>query len=342
MTAKTLPAAGSTQLPGESVPYVLEAGGGRAHLLLGEVGRALAGSEETAGAMSVMTLTGPSAPRPIPQHYHEREHDIFLCVRGRFQVWAGDESRILTPGDFASVPHGVRHAYQSLDHCSMFMGPIVPAGWDRFFDLCGTPYDGPAYPPVDPSPPPFEKFGQAEIQFAMTYVPDAPYAEVTLDAPDDALPGTETPYFLRAGQGPRHAAFGQVAFQLMRAEETAGRMGMTIVEGPKGSLVPAHSHVQTAEAIYCLSGLLTLTLDGTEYLLAQGDFANVPPGAVHSIRFERSLSRYATMNAPAGIERLHELAGQVAEQRIFAPAPLPAAAAGLAAAADQLDIVFGE
>jgi hypothetical protein len=77
-------------------------------------------------------------------------------------------------------------------------------------------------------------------------------------------------------------------------------------------------------------------------LLAQGDFANVPPGAVHSIRFERSLSRYATMNAPAGIERLHELAGQVAEQRIFAPAPLPAAAAGLAAAADQLDIVFGE
>jgi quercetin 2,3-dioxygenase len=119
-------------------------------------------------------------------------------------------------------------------------------------------------------------------------------------------------------------------------------MGMAIVEGPKGSLVPAHSHAQTAEAIYCLSGLLTLTLDGSEYTLAQGDFANVPPGAVHSIRFERGLSRYATMNAPAGIERFHELAGRVAEQRIFAPSPVPADAAGLEAAADQLDIVLGE
>ena len=94
------------ELPGEAVPYSLADGDGRAHLLLGQVGRALAGAEETANAMSVMTALGP-ADRPIPMHYHEKEHDYFFCVRGRIQVWADGESRILAPGDVASVPAGV-------------------------------------------------------------------------------------------------------------------------------------------------------------------------------------------------------------------------------------------
>src|SRR5579884_256414 len=186
------------ELPGEAVPYYLADGDGRAHLLLGQVGRTLAGSEETAGAMSVMTALGP-ADRPIPMHYHEHEHDYFFCVRGRIQVWADGESRILTPGDVASVPPGVVHAYQFHSHYSQFMGPIAPAGWDRFFDFTGTPYAGPAYPQVDPSPPPFEKFGAAEGKFAMKYVMDQPYAEAGTGA-DNALPGTAAPYFLRAGE----------------------------------------------------------------------------------------------------------------------------------------------
>ena len=133
-------------------------------------------TEETAGAMSVMTAVGP-AGGPIPMHRHEREHDYFFCVRGAVQVWADGESRILHPGDVASVPAGVLHAYQFHGHYSQFMGPIAPAGWDRFFDFTGTPYAGPAYPQVDDSPPPFAKFGAAEAKFAMKYFPEEPYAE---------------------------------------------------------------------------------------------------------------------------------------------------------------------
>src|SRR5437660_222025 len=94
------------ELPGEAVPYRLGDGDGRAHLLLGQVGRALASTEETNGAMSVMTAIGP-AGAPIPMHRHESEHDYFLCVRGAVQVWADGESRILYPGDVASVPCGI-------------------------------------------------------------------------------------------------------------------------------------------------------------------------------------------------------------------------------------------
>ena len=326
-----------SSLPGEMVPYVLEAGGGRTHLLLGEVARVLAGAEETGDRLSVTTLTGPAAPRPIPMHFHEAEHEVFYCVRGRVQVWAGDQSRVLTPGAVACVPACELHAYQLLDHFSQFMGPIHPSGWDRFFDLTGTPYDGGAYPAVDPSPPPFAKFGQAQEQFKMRYDREAPYAEAGT-GPDDALPGSATSYFLRAGEGPRHTAFGQVCFQLVTGAETNGTLGMAVVEGPSGSEVPAHRHAETAEEVFCLAGLLRVELDGQSQVLAPGDFANIPPGTEHRITLARHQSRYATMNAPAGIERFHELCGQAAEHRIHPEAPEAADADALARAAEQLDV----
>jgi quercetin dioxygenase-like cupin family protein len=324
-------------LPGEPVPYVLADGDGRAHLLLGQVGRALASTEETAGAMSVMTAVGP-ADRPIPQHFHEREHDYFLCVRGAVQVWADGESRILHPGDVASVPAGVVHAYQFHGHYSQFMGPIAPAGWDRFFDFTGTPYDGPAYPQVDPSPPPFAKFGAAEAKFGMKYVMDAPYAEAST-GPDDTLPGRPEAYFLRAGEGPRHLLHGQIVFQLMTGAESGGALGMTLTEGPRGELFPAHHHASTYEGIYCLDGRVRLTVGEEEHLLTRGDFASIPAGVPHTIALEGHLTRYVSMYGPAGPERLAELAGEASEHRIFPERGEPADPGRLAAAAAELDIV---
>ena len=326
------------ELPGEAVPYYLADGDGRAHLLLGQVGRALAGTEETAGAMSVMTALGP-AGQPIPLHYHEREHDYFFCVRGRVQVWADGESRILGPGDVASVPPGVVHAYQFHDHYTQFMGPIAPAGWDRFFDFTGSPYAGPAYPQVDPSPPPFEKFGAAEAKFAMKYVMDQPYAEAGTGA-DDSLPGSRTAYFLRAGDGPRHGLFGQVCWQLMTGAESGGALGMTVIEGPRGEPLPVHRHGSTHEAIYCLEGRMRVTAGGEEHLLTRGDFFSIPAGVDHTIALDGHLTRYASMYGPAGPERLFELAGVVADHRIF---PEHAAAVDLGRlreAGSAVDVVF--
>ena len=128
-----------TTLPGEPIPYVIEAGSGRAHVLLGEVGRALVGAEESRGAMSVMALDGPRAERPIPLHYHDNEYEYWYVLRGAVQLWADGESRVLYPGDFGYVPPGAVHAYQLQGHYSTFVGPVVPGGWDRFFDLTGEP-----------------------------------------------------------------------------------------------------------------------------------------------------------------------------------------------------------
>jgi quercetin 2,3-dioxygenase len=338
MTPETRTTDPIRELPGTATPYYLADGDGRAHLLLGQVGRTLAGVEETGGRMSVMTAVGP-ADRPIPMHYHQREHDYFLCVRGRVQVWADGESRILTPGDVASVPAGILHAYQFHDHFSQFMGPISQAGWDRFFDFTGTPYAGPAYPQMDPSPPPFAKFGAAEGKFAMKYVMDAPYTDATT-GPDDTLPGEPKAYFLRAGEGPRHELFGQIAFQVLTGAESGGTLGITITEGPRSPVVPAHAHAVTHEAIFCLDGRMRVTTDGEEHLLTRGDFFSVPAGVEHTYALDGHLTRFVSMYGPAGPERLHELAGVLAKQRIFPERTDPVDEDRLASAADQLDYVL--
>jgi quercetin dioxygenase-like cupin family protein len=326
------------ELPLASVPYYLADGDGRASLLLGQVGRTLASTEETAGAMSVMSALGPPG-RPIPMHYHHSEHDYFFCVRGRMQVWADGESRILHPGDIASVPPGVVHAYQFHDHYTQFMGPISPSGWDRFFDFTGTPYPGPAYPQVDNAPPPFEKFGQAEAKFNMKYVMDAPYAEATT-GPDDTLPGERVAYFLRAGEGPRHTLFGQVTYQVLTGAESGGLLGMTVTEGPHGTTVPAHVHERTHESIFCLDGRLCATVAGREHLLTRGDFVSIPTGTPHELRCEAALTRWVTMVGPAGVERLYELAGEPVPERIFPEQPGSVDRDRLADAQTALDIDF--
>ena len=239
----------------------------------------------------------------------------------------------------ASVPAGVLHAYQFHSHYSQFMGPIAPAGWDRFFDFTGTPYAAPAYPQVDPSPPPFEKFGAAEAKFAMKYFPEEPYTEAG-SGPDDALPGEMKAYFLRAGEGPRHVLFGQVAFQLMTGAESGGRLGMTVTEGPRGPSIPTHVHERTYEAIYCLDGRLRVNAEGEEHLLTRGDFVSIPAGVEHTYAMEAHLTRFATMYGPAGLERFHEVAGAIAEERIFPERAEPVDRDRVAAAASELDIAF--
>lgn len=329
-----------TKLPGEPVPYVIEAGSGRAHVLLGEVARALVGAEESRGAMSVMALDGPLAERPIPLHYHDNEYEFFYVLRGAVQLWADDSSRVLAPGDFGYVPPGTLHAYQLRGNYSTFVGPVVPGGWDRFFDLTGEPFASAAFPTGPKGPPPFEKFGRAEAQFKMKYRPDAQYAEATADAADDAVPDGQQPFFLRAGEGPRHELAGQLQTLLVGAEQTNGTTTMTTVELSKRPGLPAHVHERTHEALIVIEGRLRLSLDGEEHVLTRGDTASVPAGAVHSYAGDGHYTKILTMSAPGGLERLIAQAGEPTDEHIFSAAPAELDLDALREAAAGLDVAF--
>ena len=100
---------------GPSKPYVLPS-------LCGEIiyipcsksaTRLLVTGKETNNAFAVVG-SGGTAAAPIGFHFHRETHDVFLCLKGQVNVWAGEQCRTMGPGDFASVPP-VRPSSMNLD-----------------------------------------------------------------------------------------------------------------------------------------------------------------------------------------------------------------------------------
>ncbi|HYE73267.1 MAG TPA: cupin domain-containing protein [Blastocatellia bacterium] len=45
----------------------------------------------------------------FPWHHHECEDELFLAIKGSFQIEFRDRTVKLNPGEFVIVPHGVEH-----------------------------------------------------------------------------------------------------------------------------------------------------------------------------------------------------------------------------------------
>jgi quercetin dioxygenase-like cupin family protein len=65
--------------------------------------RLLVTGKESDDAFAIVS-SGGSQSDPIGFHYHKEAHDVFLCLQGNVNVWADDDCRTLSAGDFASVP----------------------------------------------------------------------------------------------------------------------------------------------------------------------------------------------------------------------------------------------
>lgn len=42
-------------------------------------------------------------------HHHDREDELFLVLKGRLRLQLHDQEIVLSPGEFAIIPHGVEH-----------------------------------------------------------------------------------------------------------------------------------------------------------------------------------------------------------------------------------------
>ena len=327
-------------LPEGATPYHLDAGGGQSGLLLGQTTRILAGGAQTGGRMAVVAVLGPGGP-PIPFHEHREARDSFFVTRGQVQLWAGERSRVLNTGDFAYVAPGTPHAYGYVAPICETVGVITPGGWESFFTFTSTPYAGPMFPPVDHTPPPFERLGQASAQHDVVFRRDLTHFPLTSGDPDDALPAVEESYFLRAGHGPRHVMLGQVCTQLATGAQTGGAFGMVSIEGGRGVAMPQHLHRDTHEVLHVLNGRLRVTVDDHAFLALPGDTVSIPAGCVHSYVMEGHATRVLLMCAAAGPERLFEVAGEPWEYAIFPDThPAPGDEPDFTTAAAQLDLVI--
>jgi quercetin dioxygenase-like cupin family protein len=87
------------------VPYVISSQDGEIIYipLSKSATRLLITGKESDDAFAVVA-SGGSQSDPIGFHYHREAHDVFLALSGSINVWAGDQCRTMTEGDFASVP----------------------------------------------------------------------------------------------------------------------------------------------------------------------------------------------------------------------------------------------
>ena len=90
---------------GKASPYIIPGYAGESMMIPGSKStiRILASAKETDNLISVFHMDGVTGD-PVGFHYHNEAHDIFMCTKGQMKVWAGDQCRILGPGDFCSVP----------------------------------------------------------------------------------------------------------------------------------------------------------------------------------------------------------------------------------------------
>ena len=263
--------------------------------------RLLVTGKETEDAFAIVG-SGGSQGDPIGFHYHREAHDVFLCLQGAINIWAGDQCRTMEPGDFASVSPGAIHQYQILRTHSEMVGLIVPGGWEEFFRFIGEPYSGPMWPMQDDRNF-FEvllpKLKQAAEKFDMVPCPQhksfdpQPWSES-----DNKIPAKSEPYFLKSNSGPAYALGGLVCRPLITTAESHGKFAIGLVEGSSQhseSSIFRKTQRQLSfssvhHAFLVVAGRLDMVVGGSRTALQNGELIYVPKGT--AFKFE-VLSRFA-------------------------------------------------
>ena len=126
------------------------------------------------GAFIALLTEGPIGPA-IPRHQHEKVTELFHCLNGQMEMYAGDGFLTLDPGDFLHVPPRTPHSFQLKKHDTRFLGFVTPGHFEAFFRYLCEPFEGHRYPLV---PPPF-RFDRviqhlAELDLTVLERPTAP------------------------------------------------------------------------------------------------------------------------------------------------------------------------
>ena len=313
--------------------------------------RLLVTGKESDNAFAVVG-SGGAQSAPIGFHYHNDAHDVFLCIKGQVNVWAGDQARTLEPGDFASVPPKTIHQYQILGNHTEFLGLIVPGGWEEFFRFIGEPYAGPMFPLSDDRNV-FEvlipKLKAAAEKFDMVPCPRHPQFDPQLwTGTENQLPGALEPYFLRKGSGPAYLAGGAIVRPLATTAESGGRFTVASIEGSsfhKDASIFAQSPVgitfnSTHHCFQVSDGAVAFTLRGTETVLSVGETIYIPQGSVFKFEFVTRFAQVYVFTNGVGLSELMIRAGKGCKIEIPPEKATPVEAAKLGDLKKELGFEF--
>ncbi|MFL5521139.1 MAG: cupin domain-containing protein, partial [Gemmatimonadales bacterium] len=253
----------------------------------------------------------------IPMHWHEREHDTWLCTRGKVQVWCGDRCRVLAPGDFAYVRPGDTHSYQSVAPRTQFFGIVAPGGWEGFFGDAGEVWGMAGLPPAG-WPMDIPRIMAAQAKYRVMRVDQPTFATpAPLGEDERRPPDVNASYFLEAGFGMRRILFGHLSTALLTAAHCAGTLDMRVIEAGRGAALPAVRHQRTHQFLYLLDGVLDVTVDGEEHRLAAGDAINLPAGTAYATCVASGAARWVATSSGGDAASLWDAAGRSTSEFCF-------------------------
>jgi quercetin dioxygenase-like cupin family protein len=145
--------AGSTIEP-ETPPHqnqirYVPAGTGPAYWGPGDKLTFLITGKETAGAFFLAEMSVPPGGGP-PPHIHHCEDEAFQVLEGTLTIYAGGNTIVASPGDFAFLPRGIVHCFKNNGDATVkALVLVTPAGLENFFSEGFDPaLDRSAPPPL--------------------------------------------------------------------------------------------------------------------------------------------------------------------------------------------------
>ncbi|TYZ58346.1 hypothetical protein PybrP1_000818 [[Pythium] brassicae (nom. inval.)] len=288
-------------------PYVLPKERGLSVRVGQQIYRFSVTGNASAGAFTLLQTNAPeSTELGVLPHTHKLHHENFYCTKGRFQLWAKtdggiEQSRILTQGDYGTVPPNTTHSYQILDPDTQMTGVIQPGGFEKLFLAIGDgPYDsitGSEYIPAATSNASAGAGASSSTISALTAF-DV-YAQLDFSPRRDLVngmagsgnwhngsnalaPDGNTPNFVAKNYGPKYlntdSGFYHVIAPLATGTQTTTNFTMgTITMSPKlwndtlaATIAKQHLALQMQE------GELVVAIRGETARLIQGDVIFVP------------------------------------------------------------------
>lgn len=342
------------QAPDHVRPYVIEHYANAQMSIIGsQTYRYYVTGASSGGAFTLLTSNSPSnTDLGVLPHIHERHHENFFCYKGRFQLWADKhnttEARLLTAGDYGSVPFNTTHTYQLLDPDTELVGVIVPGGFEALFfhiaDRNATFENESPYIPANvtnvagagSSASVLSALEVYDVYAQIDYVPTRDLVNGTFpgntawhDGPND-IPNTEgEPYYIAAGYGPSFLSGETGTWHVIQpfvtpvtGEETFTQGSITISRQLPNVTVPNWT-LRNHTAFQLLEGALSLTIGKETVTLVGGDVAFVPGNTTFQYWSDVAFTKF--MYISAGNEGLDQQLLPNATSWDFAAFPIYAA-----------------
>lgn len=264
----------------------------------------MATGPQTGNQFSFIEQLMPTGLGP-PTHRHPNAEEGFYVLEGTCLFNADGETLRAPPGTFVHLPRMLPHSFSVDTSEARVINFYAPAGFEVLIMSVAKLADARVRPELkDTIPGSAEQIRILSRLFGQEEVGALPFCQPTTEALSTTEPGAWTIGALhtaRVGTAPVHSAFGLTWRALASSRDTSGTYDLFVVDAPAGAGPPPRI-VADSEAIYVLSGGLSLSLDGVRAEVGEGTFAWVPAGSTCDWRAGGEGARLLVFHLPGGFD----------------------------------------